>query len=573
MIKPWRKLSILKKIILLGVFLIFLFSITTFFYFIPLIESNTIEKKKEKVRDLTNLAYFTLKTYSDKQKMGFLSKTKAQSEAIYLLNKFRFGFDKKNSFWVIKTDGIAVTLPYREDLVGRNMINVTDTKGKKLYKEMVEKCLKKGEGYVRFSRQYKSEVTTVVPMVSYVKLFKPWNFIVGTGVYISDVQAEIRGLYLQFGIITIILIVLGITSLFFTSRSIATPIKKLIKGVKDSNLDTQLKTDSEDEIGEMVLHFNEFILKVKRLILDIKDVSSDLAASSEEMSSISISFTESSQKQNDFANEIYKTIQKITDEMDNISVDIDTEFERLGQLVDTMHALSDIINEIDDLTQQSLHKIQDISSQAQSGKTSLDKMYTSMKKIGSSSADMLGIVKMINDISEQINLLSLNAAIEAARAGEAGKGFAVVADEISKLADETATSIADINIMIMENEKEISQGSIQVESTVTTIGTIIEGVNNIQKIIQGIAPKMKQQLGTKESVQKDLHEIKDMSDGIRMTTKVQKMSVGEINYHIKKILEGSESIAGGSEELASSSEEVAGMAEDLKYKITMFKFD
>ena len=64
-----------------------------------------------------------------------------------------------------------------------------------------------------------------------------------------------------------------------------------------------------------------------------------------------------------------------------------------------------------------------------------------------------------------------------------------------------------------------------------------------------------------------------MSDGIRMTTKVQKMSVGEINYHIKKILEGSESIAGGSEELASSSEEVAGMAEDLKYKITMFKFD
>ena len=96
---------------------------------------------------------------------------------------------------------------------------------------------------------------------------------------------------------------------------------------------------------------------------------------------------------------------------------------------------------------------------------------------------MQNIVGIINDISDKINLLSLNAAIEAARAGDAGRGFAVVADEISKLADQTAHSIKEISDLIQENETEISRGTENVRASVEMISQIISGVNVISEFI------------------------------------------------------------------------------------------
>ncbi len=100
-----------------------------------------------------------------------------------------------------------------------------------------------------------------------------------------------------------------------------------------------------------------------------------------------------------------------------------------------------------------------INMDARAGQDSLHNMNSSMQKAGESSHEMQNIVGMISDISDQINLFSLNAAIESARAGDAGKGFAVVSDQISKLAEETANSIGEINTLIKENSSEIEAGS------------------------------------------------------------------------------------------------------------------
>ena len=114
-----------------------------------------------------------------------------------------------------------------------------------------------------------------------------------------------------------------------------------------------------------------------------------------------------------------------------------------------------IILEMGQKTRDTSSLTESISDQARTGSKSLEDMNESITKISASSGEVKNIIGIINDISDKINLLSLNAAIEAARAGEAGRGFAVVADEISKLADQTAQSIKGISDLIRENDSEI----------------------------------------------------------------------------------------------------------------------
>ena len=183
-------------------------------------------------------------------------------------------------------------------------------------------------------------------------------------------------------------------------------------------------------------------------------------------------------------------------------------------------------------------------------------MNQSMSKIGESSKEMSNIVDIINSISDQINLLSLNAAIEAARAGDAGRGFAVVADEISKLADQTATSISDINRLIKANDDEIQKGLRSVSDTVENTSIIIKGVASIRDMISAVYDIMKKQLDTSRSVTATADEVKESASEIRTATEEQKTAVVEIVKSISIINELTQANA-GAEEMSANAEELA----------------
>ncbi|MGL4370232.1 MAG: methyl-accepting chemotaxis protein, partial [Spirochaetota bacterium] len=212
-----------------------------------------------------------------------------------------------------------------------------------------------------------------------------------------------------------------------------------------------------------------------------------------------------------------------------------------------------------------------ITVDAKSGEKSLSNMNESMSTITQSSHEMTGIVGMINDISDRINLLSLNAAIEAARAGESGRGFAVVADEISKLAEQTASSIKDISRFITSNNDEITSGIACVDSASATISSVITGVGRINEMLNALTDFMQVQLNANSAVNSAATVVQKRSEEIRIATEEQKIAFAEIVKSIALINDNTQANAAGAVELAAEADGFSSTADGLKKTVDYFK--
>ena len=191
-----------------------LFGMTIFLLILPILEKNMMDGKREMIRALTESAWSALDTYAGKAAAGNMSRSAAQARAIEHLRGLRYGPESKDYFWINDMRPYLLMHPYRRDLEGEDISNFTDPSGKHLFVEFVKTVRARGAGYVDYQWQWKDDPDRIVPKISFVKGFAPWGWIIGTGIYVEDVHAEIASITrkLTLACLAILLVVAGLSS-------------------------------------------------------------------------------------------------------------------------------------------------------------------------------------------------------------------------------------------------------------------------------------------------------------------------------------------------------------------------
>lgn len=187
-----------------------LFTVAMMLVLLPALERAIMDRKREMIRELTHSAWNILANYEAEARDGLLSSDEAKTEAIRQLRNLHYGQHNKEYFWVNDLAPRMIAHPYRRDLEGTDLGDFEDPSGKRPFVEMVKVVNADGEGFVEYLWQDRDDPQTIIPKISYVKLFKPWGWVVGTGIYVDDVEAEVGRLTRRLGMVSsLILVVAG----------------------------------------------------------------------------------------------------------------------------------------------------------------------------------------------------------------------------------------------------------------------------------------------------------------------------------------------------------------------------
>lgn len=233
---------------------------------IPYAYHMTLERKKEALSELTSLAWHTLNYYHKLQKNGKLTKAQAMAQAKTYIRSMRYGCDDKQYFWIIDMSGVTIVHPYRPDLEGAPLSATRDADGRFFIREFIETARHTDTGFVEYKWQWNDNPKIIKRKISCVKQFKPWEWIIGTGMYYDDVKNAISGFTLVIAVVVgVIIIFVGVLS-FYLFRSV-------IFAEKEKKRAYDKLRKQESKIRMLVEAIPDMLLRIKLdgMVLDYKE--------------------------------------------------------------------------------------------------------------------------------------------------------------------------------------------------------------------------------------------------------------------------------------------------------------
>lgn len=480
-----------------------------------------IAEKQLKTKHLVQAASGVLKYYYGLAENGTLSEAAAKTQALKIIGTLRYG--DNDYFWVNDMEPRMVMHPIEPSLDGKLLRDFKDPAGTLLFVDMVKVVRNKGAGFVDYlwPQPGKSEP---VPKISYVQGFKPWGWMVGSGIYVGDVNAVFHQKLtriLLFGLL--VASVLALISVFM-ARGIVRPLNTAITAMHDvssgdGDLTRRLHVSSGNEVGILVREFNTFIENLQGLLMKVSDALNDLAGSANEVSAVMTDTGAGVERQREETEQVATAVTEMSSTAQSVA-------EAAAKAATAAHDASHLAGESHDVVQKNRDIIAALNQ-------SMDDVASTIERVEMDSRNIGAILDTIRGIANQTNLLALNAAIEAARAGEQGRGFAVVADEVRTLATRTEEATEEIETMIstlqdgsrqavaaIQKGYEHAQASVDsTERTGRSLDAIVTAIDTINDMNTHIASAAEEQTTVVEDVNRNVVNInsiaRDTAEGAR----------------------------------------------------------
>jgi methyl-accepting chemotaxis protein len=356
---------------------------------------------------------------------------------------------------------------------------------------------------------------------------------------------------------------------YMVFQNIQSELERLATG----DLDSELDINSNDVVGTLAIKYNELIARFTGIVYSVVGTADYIANFLDRLYKIMEKYSELTTSQSTNVNSLNKFMKILLDETSTIQDGTQKEFDIVISLVNRIQDLSDTIDVTSSSTHQALDYIVQTNQLKKRSEDAIKTMQTSMNSISSRSGEVTGIIRIIQDISEQINLLSLNAAIESARAGDSGRGFAVVADEISKLADMTSASVKDVERLISENEREITAGIENFNITINSIDEIMNQITAIDTIMQDIHESMEIQQKQNYEVSKESDVVQKVAKDIKDTIQEHNLTVSYAGKQLEQIYSSVQEISERAEFIRRNVNELKVQSGQLIKAISFFKID
>ena len=522
-----RKLMLLLSLALVGFIALLLISASA-------LHRNLMSEREARLQAVLYLAMSRIQALA-----ATLPPEQAKAQAKAMLDSMRF--DGDNYLFVLDEDRRVVVHPAKPELVGQQMGN---NPAESHWQHMVD--LGKGGHQGRLEYQWVSPSGEAAQKMSLVTGYQPWGWILGSGVLLQDIEATMWSQYEWMGGATLLVILLmGLLGLAI-SRSIVNPLAEINKAmarVAAGDLVVSIPVLGRDELGAVASSTNQGLDAIRRALLEasqgarnVADAALRIAASAEQTNQAVNSQRDQLAQLATAMNEMSATIADVAGHAENTARDTQDATSEAGLGNQDVHA--------------SVHGIQALATEVDQATSQVNQLKEGVMQISE-------VTAVISAISEQTNLLALNAAIEAARAGEQGRGFAVVADEVRQLASRTRHSTEEIQSTITQ----LQQRAMTAASAMDASRKLAESsVNQSEKAGQDLS-----------LIVNHIQHVSDMATQIATAAEQQSMVAEDMNRNVSGINDSALEMSQAASQLARESELLAGLSRSLDERLAVFR--
>lgn len=514
------------------------------------LRENLLEARKQELKSVVETARSMIQDeYSDDTLDPEVAKNRVRDK----LRAVDYG--NHNYIFAYTRDSYNLVFRPKPSLEGYS--KTTNEKSKQLLSALF-KAGEQGGGFHRYT--WKNPASgREEPKISYAVVLDKWNWVIGTGVYIGDIEqavatasevvnADISAALTRILLLTVMVVVIGAALGILVGRTVSRPLARIQQMMRDiasgdGDLTQRLPAEGQDELSELGGQFNAFVGKIQETIRAVGQTTDQVASAAEELSRV--------------ADETRASVEEQGSETDQIA-------SAITEMAATIHQISRNASEVQgagsDADRLAREGGQTISASQQSVSElsrELQKSAEAINALAERSNSIQSVLDVIHEVTDQTNLLALNAAIEAARAGEHGRGFAVVADEVRQLARRSGESANQIRTMI-DGFIDDSRGAVdRMRASETLSDEAVDRINHATD--------------TLKTIERSVEHIHDQVTQIATAAEEQSQVAEEINQNVVRIVEAAQRSDTGVNQTHESSQELARLGETLRQLVSQFR--